>query len=231
MGVTGGPDLIQDGLVLDLDASDRNSYVSGSTTWFDLSGNNYSGSLVNRPTFDTGSLGLIVFDGADDYVNLGNNSVFNFSGSVSFTCTVWANITSYGAPHTAIVTRSGNGGHYGWTLGINSTGYPWLLFSSNGNVYVDTTSNIKLTTNRWYLFTFGVDSSTQKQFLIFDGTRFESTQTGLNPDTTLSLNLFRHIDPITYTQGKLANIQFYNRALSAQEILQNYNAQKSKFGL
>jgi hypothetical protein len=225
------PAIVTSGLVLNLDAGFTPSYPTTATTWYDVSSGGNNGTLTNGPTFNSDNSGSIVFDGVDDYVNLGDNSVFNFSGSVSFTCTVWANITSYGRPHTAIVTRSGNYPHYGWTFGINSTGYPWLLFSSNGTVYVETTSNIKLTTNRWYLFTFGVDNSTQKQFLIFDGTRFESTQTGLNPDTTLSLNLFRHIDPLTYTQGTLSNIQFYNRALSASEVLQNYNAQKGRFGL
>ena len=68
MGVAGGPDLIQDGLVLDFDASDRNSYVSGSTTWFDLSGNsNNNAVLVNGPTFTGSNGGAIVFDGTNDY--------------------------------------------------------------------------------------------------------------------------------------------------------------------
>ena len=59
MGVAGGPDIIENGLVLSLDASDRNSYVSGSTTWYDLSGLNKSGSLTNGPTFNTGTVDLV----------------------------------------------------------------------------------------------------------------------------------------------------------------------------
>ena len=71
----------------------------------------------------------------------------------------------------------------------------------------------------------------QKQFLIFDGSKFENTQTGLKADTTLNLNLARHIDPLTYSQIQITNIQFYNRALTDSEVLQNYNATKTRFGL
>ena len=67
MSFSNGPTVVTNGLVLSLDAGDRNSYVSGSTTWFDLAGTN-NGTLTNGPTFNTGSFGSIVFDGVDDYV-------------------------------------------------------------------------------------------------------------------------------------------------------------------
>ena len=70
MGFYRGANVVTDGLVLSLDAANPKSYVSGSTTWYDLSGNNYSGSLVNGPTFSSANCGTIVFDGVDDIVNL-----------------------------------------------------------------------------------------------------------------------------------------------------------------
>ena len=108
MSVKGGPNTVTSGLVLELDAGNIKSYQSGSTTWFDKSGFANNGTLVNGVGYTSSFNGSLVFDGVDDYVNLGNNSIFNFSGSVSFTCTLWANLANYGAPHTAIVTRSGN---------------------------------------------------------------------------------------------------------------------------
>ena len=54
MSVAGGPNLIKNGLVLALDAGNIKSYQSGSTVWYDKSGNNLSGSLINGPTFNTG---------------------------------------------------------------------------------------------------------------------------------------------------------------------------------
>ena len=94
MGVAGGPDLIQDGLVLSLDASDRNSYVSGSTTWFDLSGNNYNGSLINGPTFNTGSGGNIIFDGTNDEVTIGSKNGASFVDTDNMTLSVFLKINN-----------------------------------------------------------------------------------------------------------------------------------------
>jgi hypothetical protein len=94
MGVSGGPYIVRDSsLVLELDAADRNSYVSGSTTWFDLSGNSNSGSLVNGPTFDSANGGSIVFDGTNDFVNLGTPSTL-VGLQVPLTINLWAKIPS-----------------------------------------------------------------------------------------------------------------------------------------
>jgi hypothetical protein len=66
MAFSYSPKIVTDGLVLYLDAGNPYSYVSGSTNWNDLSRSMLSGSLVNGPTYNTGSLGSIVFDGVDD---------------------------------------------------------------------------------------------------------------------------------------------------------------------
>jgi hypothetical protein len=88
MPTSAGPDIVQNGLVLDLDAADRNSYVSGSTTWFDLSGNPNNGILTNGPTYSSANGGSIVLDGVDDYVNCGNNNSINVTGS-GLTLSAW----------------------------------------------------------------------------------------------------------------------------------------------
>ena len=78
--VEGGPNVVYNGLVLYLDAANNKSYVSGSTSWNDLTGNKNVGTLTNGPTFNTGSGGSIVFDGVDDYVNLGTSINFSTRG-------------------------------------------------------------------------------------------------------------------------------------------------------
>jgi hypothetical protein len=76
MSTTGnwrGPNIVKDGLVLYLDPGSPNSYYNKtSTTIKNISGNNDNGTLVNGPTYNTGSGGNIVFDGVDDYINLGD---------------------------------------------------------------------------------------------------------------------------------------------------------------
>ena len=68
MGIAAGPDLIQDGLVLALDASDRNSYPGSGTTWYDLAGTN-NGALTNGPTFSSANGGSIITDEVDDTIS------------------------------------------------------------------------------------------------------------------------------------------------------------------
>ena len=66
------PNIITDGLVLYLDAANTKSYPGSGTTWRDLSKSQLNGTLTNGPTFNSSNGGSIVFDGVDDYVNLGN---------------------------------------------------------------------------------------------------------------------------------------------------------------
>jgi len=85
MSFNNGPTIVTNGLVLALDAGDKNSYVSGSTTWFNLTGVN-NGTLTNGPTFNTGSGGSIVFDGTNDRVQLPNALI---TGTGDFTVSAW----------------------------------------------------------------------------------------------------------------------------------------------
>ena len=84
MAFSFSPKIVTDGLVLYLDAANPKSYVSGSTTWRDISRGGNNGTLVNGPTFDSGNGGNIVFDGVDDYSRIEFNTLFNGSSSDSF---------------------------------------------------------------------------------------------------------------------------------------------------
>ena len=88
MGISGGPNTVRDSsLVLELDAADRNSYQSGSTTWFDLTPNNITGSTSGSNTFPVYSIsnnGSLVFNGINSVVDCGNPSVLQItSGSIN----------------------------------------------------------------------------------------------------------------------------------------------------
>jgi hypothetical protein len=84
------PKIITEGLVLYLDAANTRSYVSGSTTWNDISRSGNNGTLINGPTFNSGNGGSIVFDGVNDYVALGNN----FQNG-PLTILTWINTTTF----------------------------------------------------------------------------------------------------------------------------------------
>ena len=70
MATNGGPNIIEDGLVFAVDAANKKSYPGSGTTWADLAGSN-NGTLINGPTFDSGNGGSIVFDGTNDYSEMG----------------------------------------------------------------------------------------------------------------------------------------------------------------
>jgi hypothetical protein len=108
MSVAGGPDLIQDGLVLCLDAANTKSYPGSGTSWVDLSGNGNNGTLTNGPTFSSTNGGNIFFDGTNDYVRVSSTSII--PGSSSFTFNIWLNYSiSGGAIFRDIVNNRDSG--------------------------------------------------------------------------------------------------------------------------
>jgi hypothetical protein len=229
MGVAGGPDLIQDGLVLSLDASDRNSYVSGSTTWFDLSGLNNSGSLTNGPTFNTGSLGSIVFDGTNDLII--KDTTFSGLPSSQLSVFTWIKFNNVNAYYELIAQgRTPTNFQGEWVLGLVNTAKILFFDYNNGYGFGETTSNATILANQWYHVGF-VKNQTSGRFYIQGS--LDRTITGIDVTYTNTGYVIGggYRDSSYYLSGNIASVQIYNRALSAQEVLQNYNAQKSKFGL
>ena len=240
----GGPDLIQDGLVLCLDASDRNSYVSGSTTWFDLSGNNNSGSLVNGPTFNTGSLGSIVFDGVDDYVDLGSTTPSSLRGNPEFAVDGWfkASIDWLNGATWGIGGGDGNPTKHG----INS--YSWN--SINSEICIDLWGDTTIGTGQSYSTSSWKHIVWVKRANLFSTANISIWVNGIEytggnlvyrrgsgtstPDinyTGLVLGRAGLATNNYYSKPTISNFKIYNRALTASEVLQNYNSQKSRFGL
>ena len=85
-----GPNVSESGLVLCLDAADKNSYSGTGTTWTDLSGNGYNGILTNGPTFSNTNGGIFIFDGTDDYVQTNLNQNTN-NASITWEAWFWDN--------------------------------------------------------------------------------------------------------------------------------------------
>ena len=144
--LSGGPNIITDGLVLYLDAGNTYSYTSGSTVWNDLSRSMLSGSLINGPTFNTGSGGSIVFDGVDDYV-------IHPSLDLGTTCS-WSVLINY--------VRANNSNEAFVVLGANQANrynlfynFPDKTFyiSYGDNQFASFTYNPGLNANTWYNIT------------------------------------------------------------------------------
>jgi hypothetical protein len=223
--------IITDGLVLNLDAGNPASYPGSGTTWTDLSGNGNNGTLVNGVGYSSDKLGSLSFDGVNDYIDCGNSAVFNQSGGKSFTVTCWALFNTATLNHNPVFTKAEGSGTWEYTLGLNSSrGVSWLT-SSNGTSWVGRGVNETISLSIWYYYAVGFDFANQVTFASINGKQiYTSTQTGIH-NGSRAFEIGRHTDPVTTMNGRISNLNYYNRALSAAEISQNYNALKGRYGL
>jgi hypothetical protein len=217
MATIGGSNIITNGLVLALDAANRRSYVPGSTIWNDISGNRYTASLVNSPTFDSANGGSIFFDGTNDYADLNSNNII--SGTNPFTIESFYKTT--GASNGAIFTNYGNG--YG--LGVWFAGRYGIWI--NGAVYV---VNAPLPLGTYHMAATR-DGSGNVRLYINGLLNNTGTLTG-NIPSNINFRIGSDVNGFAeQLTGNLYCLKVYNRVLSATEISQNYEALKSRYGL
>ena len=224
-----GPDIVADGLVLYLDAGSPNSYRPDfGTTWKDMSGFNNSGSLVNGPTYSTASGGSIVFDGVDDLVNCGNEPSIQLVGDMSILA--WIKVTDFSNYNGIVGKTTGNiANPYDYYL-FQSSGYPSFLRGSGGGVYGSHTSPISPSLGVWQHISVTMLGTQVVHYLNGNSTSSGSITTSIANGAN-NLIIGNRSDNFVDFKGNISITQLYNRALSSTEILQNYNAQKSRFGL
>jgi hypothetical protein len=230
MGISAGPNIVRDSsLVLDLDASDQNSYISGSLTWKDVSGKVNNGTLTNGPTYNSTKGGTIVFDGTNDYVTLNTLPNSNFSLiSSSFTTEFWANFTT-GSNGTLINSAQSaiNGGTYSIVVRGNN-----IYASFYGTPTYTDIGGGTITTGSWYHFVNTFNYTNQTSSVYVNGVLMGAGSMALSPlVTSASLNMGRSNFGSGWFSGSMASAKVYNKTLSATEVQQNYNALKSRFGL
>jgi len=248
MAFANGPKIVTDGLVLALDAADRTSYPGSGTAWNDLAGSN-NGTLTNGPTFNSGNGGSIVFDGVDDYVTCGT-SVGNF-GTSNFTINFFFKTSQTQSPRTFMAKSIGDSptSNYGWLVNNGSDSYNLGFaianvngsWGSNGSYSIQT-SGVTINDGNWKMATI-VGDRTQSNVMIYINGVLRSLQTyvgAANFSTVGSVSNNQQFvvgaesDPgpsLFPINGSISFVQIYNKALTASEVLQNYNATKGRFGL
>lgn len=213
-----GPKIIRDGLILNLDAADINSYPGSGTVWNDVSGNGNSGTLLNGPTYSDRS---IVFDGVNDYVNCGNNSILNVN---QFTANFWVYFNISATKEILIKNNNTNNGIGPFEIYQAGTSINHRI---NGSAVAGATS---LGINNWNMVTLTYNQV--NKILYLNATQENSTPytTTLNTSTgNLTLGAYGNANyPLN---GKVSQLLLYSRALTPEEIQQNYNVTKTRFGL
>jgi hypothetical protein len=216
------PKIVTNGLVLYLDAANRYSYVSGSTSWNDISRGGNNGTLVNGPTYNSANGGSIVFDGVDDYVNTSITTAFN-----NFTVCTWFKQVGSIIGYQRLIDKNFQNGFWvgrnastanSWGGGIQDSSAPFGRF-------------ITLADTQWHYIVSKREGTTHTIY----GDGITNTISGTVSSTALSSNniFIGKSDQVglDLMNGNIASVQIYNRALSATEVLQNYNSTKTRFGL
>jgi hypothetical protein len=225
------PKIVTDGLVLYLDAANTKSYIGSGTTWTDLSRYGNNGTLVNMGStgFSSSNGGVIVFDGIDDYVN----SNFGVSNNNSFTVSFWMYYLSDGGTRGIITTWDTSWNGFGIAM-VNSNLRSWTNNGAAGGMNWVSHSTIS---NVWSHVTLTYDYTTKTQSGYINGV-FRISETLGTTITHSTLQVGRggqtsssQLSNYPYSNFRISNLFIYNRALSASEVLQNYNTIKSRFGL
>jgi hypothetical protein len=218
--------IVTNGLVLDLDAAKKDSYPGAGTAWNDISGNRNNGTLTNGPTFNSSNGGSIVFDGTNDYVSSFTSSISPV-GTKTILCFIYLTTTSRAG---ICGTRSLSGGGFGFTTNRTSAGN--LTYYHTGGSLIETAAS--LNNNVWAQVGIVYNATAATATLYKNGNQIGSTSTGFSAEGATSYNgVIGDEDQSVGTpfKGNIPSVQIYNRALSATEILQNYNALKGRYGL
>lgn len=223
------PKTITDGLVLALDAGNPKSITSGSLTWSSLTNPIYSGSLTNGAYYTPPNIGSIVFDGVDDYADFTAPNVTS-TASVE----MWAKIGS-GFDNKMFFGWSG---YDVWCAGSN-VGYN----TGNSDVYGLTSASFTALgpVNRWFHYVFEMYSGSYISNKIYiNGTSYPLSQVFTNPSPPQTvfnngngrIALWRSGNVGLFNMPMSCSIfKVYNKTLTPQEIQQNFNATKGRFGL
>lgn len=232
-----GANIVKDGLVLYLDAGSPNSFypATAGTTWKDISGNNLTGSLTNGPVYNSSNGGNIMFDGSNDFVNLGTNplTMVTSSGTLS----VWAKVNAY--DHQLYWALAGRGG----SAGFDTNGYTIWYYNGIGmeasianrtpvehlsvSLIFATSASLGYTPHN-YTMTWDMTGLS----IYLDGAFVASNAYSWGVGDLSSTSFIVGRGPTNYySSASIYNTLLYNKRLSAAEVLQNYNATKGRFGL
>jgi len=222
MSVQSGPNGIESGLVLCLDAANRKSYSGSGNTWNDLSGSGFNGTLTNGPTFGSADGGSIVFDGTNDIVTTTYVSTNTYTFSAWFKTNVvssgFRNIISIPTPNYSLILLDDDTSNLGF----------WTNDALSGSAL----STPTISTNTWYnvVFVREGNSITGGYKAYLNGILYGNANTG-TWSTTASLSVGGRTDVSQPLNGNISQVLIYNRALSALEVSQNFNALRGRYGI
>ncbi len=222
MGVYAGPDIVESGLVLSLDAGNTKSYTGSGTTWTDLSGRGNNGTLTNGVGYNSSNLGSLSFDGVDDFIS----TTYSVGTISQHTISCWINKTN---SQYSFILASSASLFYGFEI------YPSVIYTNiTNNNYGQVSYNLNGYQNIAFTYDGSQTGNSNRLKVYLNGILQTLSFTGTIPSSVSNIpaiDIGKRSWTTRYSEGSIAQVSIYNRALSASEIQQNFNATRSRYGI
>lgn len=222
--VSDGP-IVTNSLRLSLEAFNTSSYSGSGNTWYDLSGNGFNASLVNGPNFSTDGTGCIVLDGSNDYISLSTNGFGPSSLSIEW----WIKKASGDTDGYIHVTDNYDNPETRFYM--TDTTFQAAVYDAGAYRWTGNIANI--TTNTWYHAVATVTNGSQKFYL--NGVNTASNTGYYDGGGCSEHTIGTYNRPGAgyggYWKGSIAAYRFYTKVLTQEEVLQNFNARRWRFGI
>jgi hypothetical protein len=249
MAASAGPNVVEDGLVLALDAGNTKSYPGSGTTWYDLSGKGHNGTLnsMGGAQHNSANGGYFDFDGTADYIDLGtqlNSDISLRDATISF----WAYIDSTAADEafvsigsfgtnrplmiwydTTVASKDNTGTN---DVGGGSTNAITVMVTDSTSEKRFATSDNALSATTWHNISVVLDVTNNTFYTYIDSVevaKWVDNNTSGGITSTWSFGNFQISPFSTYLDGRISNFFVHNKALTAAEVQQNYNALKGRY--
>jgi hypothetical protein len=208
------------------------STISRATTFTDLSGNGNNGTLTNGPSYDGFNSGSILFDGTDDYINIAYNASLKPATAITMESfcyiqnngTGWASLIQY--PQNS---SSHTDPYFDWAIYLNMSSR--LLHTRIDGEGASSPNNV-WNFNEWVYVAITFENQSVKYYV--NGVSVGSSsisKTSITYDANNPVLIGKNASGGEPFEGKLGSIKVYNRALTAAEIQQNFNANRGRFGI
>jgi hypothetical protein len=211
MGIAYNTSIVTNGLIFALDAANSRSYSGSGLTAFGLVGG-YRGTLLNGVGFTSANNGSFVFDGTNDYITFD----YDIMGS-TYTQNIWFKLNVL-QPSLLI--------DQGWSAAVVHSDFVAFYYTNVSPVFFN--ASFTFTTNRWYMINLVRGADVKSVYIDGNFIASSNTSDAFDPFWT-TMYVGSNAGSLQFLNGNISQIQIYNRALSAAEIRQNYNATKKRY--
>ena len=223
-----GPNVVTNGMVACWDVGNRASYPGAGTTIIDLAGTS-NGTLTNGPTFDSANLGSLNMT-STEYIDVGNAPALQITDAI--TLAVWFR-TGSNSIFTGVLSKyNASTSQKAYRLMLHSATLSALFSSDGSTASVNLTGGSSMTNNKWRYVVATNDGSggANTARLYVDGILVDS-DTGIASIHNSTENAYIGLQSGFGFQGLIAYVAIHNVALSDEDVAQNYNAHRKRFGV